>query len=166
MRSGELTAAVVAGMMSLTAAVAATAGEPAPGTERAAAFNGNCAMCHQVGAAGLPGQFPRLAGRAGKIAATAAGRDYLEHVVLFGMAGQITVDGTPIFGVMPSFASLSNDDLAAALNYVANLDDHGELHWKGPVFSPADIAHARSGAHLSPTQVLHMRTALLGAKGE
>jgi cytochrome c5 len=165
MRSRELTAAFIAGAMALTVVVA-RAGDPAPGADRAAAFNGNCSMCHQLGAAGLPGQFPRLAGRAGKIASSAAGRDYLEHVVLFGMAGQITVDDSPIFGVMPSFASLSNDDLAAALNYVANLDDHGQLHWKGPVFSPADIARVRSGAQLSPTQVLHMRTAVLGAKGE
>jgi mono/diheme cytochrome c family protein len=165
MRVGQLTAAFIAGAVALTV-LAAKADEPAPGTDRAAAFDSNCSMCHQLRAAGLPGQFPRLAGRVGKIAATAAGRDYLEHVVLFGMAGQITVDGSPILGVMPSFASLSNDDLAAALNYVANLDDHGQLNWKGAVFSPADIAHVRAGAQLSPTQVLHMRTALLGANSE
>jgi cytochrome c5 len=165
MRMAQLTAAFIAGAAALTVVVA-KAGDPAPGPDPAAAFNSNCSMCHQLAAAGLPGQFPRLAGRAGQIAATPAGRDYLEHVVLFGMAGRITVDGSPIFGVMPSFASLSNDDLAAALNYVANLDDHGQLHWKGAVFSPADIAHARSGGQLSPTQVLHMRTIVLGARGE
>jgi cytochrome c5 len=165
MRVGQVTAAFIAGAVALTV-VMAKAGDAAPGPDRAVAFNNNCSMCHQLAAAGLPGQFPRLAGRAGKIAATPAGRDYLEHVVLFGMAGEITVDGSPILGVMPSFASLSNDDLAAALNYVANLDDHGQLNWKGAVISPADIAHVRSGAQLSPTQVLHMRTAALNAKGE
>jgi cytochrome c5 len=165
MRIAQLTATFTAVAMAL-AVIVAKAGDPAPGADRAAAFNSNCSMCHQLAAAGLPGEFPRLAGRVGKIAATAAGRDYLEHVVLFGMAGQITVDGTPIYGVMPSFASLSNDDLAAALNYVANLDEHGQLHWQDPVFTPADIGRVRSGAQLSPTQVLHMRTALLGAKDE
>lgn len=169
MRVGQLTAAFIAGAVALAGVmgvVVAKAGDPAPAADRAAAFNSNCSMCHQLAAAGLPGQFPRLAGRAGKFAATAAGRDYLEHVVLFGMAGRITVDGADIVGVMPSFASLSNEDLAAALSYVASLDDHGQLHWKDAVFSPADIGHVRSGAQLSPTEVLHIRTALLGTKGD
>ena len=164
MRLGRLRAALFAGAMVL-AVVVARAGDPAPG-DRAAVFNSNCSMCHQLAAAGLPGQFPRLAGRVGKIAATAGGRDYLERVVLFGMAGRITVDGSEILGVMPSFASLSDEDLAAALDYVSSLDDHGQAQAKDAVFSPADIKHARSGAQLSPTQVLHMRAAAVATKGE
>ena len=35
----------------------------------AAVFDANCAFCHQGGGVGVPGQFPRLAGRAGAIAA-------------------------------------------------------------------------------------------------
>lgn len=163
MRVG-LTAGFIAGAAAL-AVVAAKAADPASG-DRAATFNSNCSMCHQHAAAGLPGQYPRLAGRVGRIAATAAGHAYLERVVLFGMAGTITVDGSSIFGVMPSFASLSNEDLAAALNYVANLDDHGQLRWKGAVFSPADIAGARAGAQLSPTQVLHLRATAVSAKDD
>ncbi len=139
-------------------AMAATAGH-------SAVFNANCSMCHQLGAAGVPGQFPRLAGRAGEIAATAAGRHYLERVVLYGMMGDITVDGTPIVGgVMPSFATLSDKDLAAALNYVASLGATGKLHWKGAVFKPADIARARAGKPLSPMQVHTLREATPGTK--
>lgn len=164
MRVG-LTAGFIAGAAAL-AIVAAKAADPATGVDRAATFNSNCSMCHQRAAAGLPGQYPRLAGRVGRIAATAAGHAYLERVVLFGMAGTITVDGSSIFGVMPSFASLSNEDLAAALNYVANLDDHGQLQWKGAVFSPAGIARARAGAQLSPTQVLHLRSAAVSAQDD
>ena len=142
-----------------TAAAATTA-------HRNAVFDANCSMCHQLGAVGVPGQFPRLAGRVGKIASTAAGRGYLEHVVLYGMMGTITVDGTAIVGgVMPSFASLSNKDLAAALNYLASLDASGKLHWKGPVFKPADIARVRAGKPLSPMQVHRLRTATLGKGG-
>jgi cytochrome c5 len=128
-------------------------------------FNNNCSMCHQLGAAGVPGQFPRLAGRAGKIAATATGRNYLERVVLFGMLGEINVDGTPIVGgVMPPFASLSDQDLADALDYIVSLDDSGKLHWKGAVFKPADMAKARADKPLSPTQVHQLRaTAVDGA---
>ena len=123
-------------------------------------FDNNCSMCHQLGAAGVPGQFPRLAGRAGKIAATAAGRNYLARVVLSGMIGGITVDGSPIVGgVMPSFASLSDKDLADALDYIASLDDSGKLHWKGAVITPADIAKARADKSLSPAQVHQLRAA-------
>lgn len=125
-------------------------------------FDTNCSMCHQLAAAGVPGQFPRLAGRAGKIAASAAGRNYLERVVLSGMIGGITVDGTEIVGgVMPSFATLSDKDLAEALDYIAGLDDSGKLSWNGNAFTPADIAKARADKPLSPAQVHQLRANVL-----
>jgi len=128
------------------------------------AFDTNCAMCHQLKAEGVPGEFPRLAGRAGKIAATAAGRNYLESIVLFGMIGSITVDDTAIVGgVMPSFASLSDQDLADALNYIVSLDDSGKSHGPGAVFEPADIAKARASKQLSPTEVHGLRTTAIGS---
>jgi mono/diheme cytochrome c family protein len=128
-----------------------------------AVFDANCSMCHQLAAAGVPGQFPRLAGRAGKIGSTAAGRNYLEHVVLYGLMGTITVDGTPIVGgVMPSFASLPDQDLADALNYVISLDASGKPHGYAPLIKPAAIAAARSGKPMSPMQVHALRAAALG----
>jgi len=136
----------------------------AQAADHSAVFDSNCSMCHQLGAAGVPGEFPRLAGRAGKIAATAVGRNYLERVVLFGMIGEVTVDGTPIVGgVMPPFASLSDQDLAAALDYIVSLDDSGKLHWKGTVFKPADLAKARAAKPLSPAQVHQLRAAATAA---
>lgn len=146
----------LAGSALWTATVAQTA-------SHSAVFDANCSMCHQLDAAGVPGQFPRLAGRAGKIAATDAGRNYLERVVLFGMIGGITVDDAAIVGgVMPSFASLSDQDLADALDYVASLDDSGKLQWKGALFKPADIAKARADKTLSPAQVHELRAAAVG----
>ena len=134
--------------------------------DHAAVFNNNCSMCHQLGAAGVPGEFPRLAGRAGKIAAAAAGRNYLERLVLFGMIGEVTVDGTPIVGgVMPPFASLSDQDLADALNYIVSLDDSGKLQWKRAVFKPADLAKARADKPLSPAQVHRLRAAATAGAG-
>lgn len=134
----------------------------APG-KHSAIFDANCSMCHQLRAAGVPGQFPRLAGRAGRIASTAAGRRYLEHVVLYGMMGTITVDGMRIVGgVMPSFSSLSNQDLAAALNYVISLERSGKLHWKGEVIRPAQLARVRAGKPFSPMQVHALRAAVVG----
>jgi mono/diheme cytochrome c family protein len=150
--------ALLAGSILRAAALAQTAG---PG----AVFDANCSMCHQLGAAGVPGQFPRLAGRAGKIAATDRGRNYLERVVLFGMIGGITVDSSPIVGgVMPSFASLSDQDLSDVLNYITALEDSGRLQWKGTRFKPADIAKARAGKALSPAQVHQLRAAALGGE--
>lgn len=135
----------------------------AQAADRGAVFDANCSMCHQLGAAGVPGQFPRLAGRAGRIAATAAGKGYLERAVLFGMMGNITVDGAAIAGgVMPSFSSLSDQDLAEALNYITSLDASGTLHWKGALFKPADIAGVRAGKPLSPMQVHQLRAAAIG----
>jgi mono/diheme cytochrome c family protein len=137
----------------------------ASGATHSAVFDANCSFCHQLGGAGVPGQFPRLAGRAGQIAATAAGRRYLEHVVLFGMMGTITVDGSPIIGgVMPSFASLSDQDLADALNYIISLDASGKLHWRGTVIRPAQIASVRAGKAWSPMQVHQLRATVLGKK--
>ena len=151
-----LALALLAGSALRTAAVAQAASP-------SAVFDSNCSMCHQLAAAGVPGQFPRLAGRAGKIAATAAGRNYLERVVLSGMIGGITVDGTEIVGgVMPSFASLSDRDLADALDYIVSLDDSGKLQWKGAEFKPADIAKARADKPLSPGQVHQLRAAAVG----
>jgi len=148
--------ALLAGSALGTSASAQAAGH-------SAVFDTNCSMCHQLGAAGVPGQFPRLAGRAGKIAATAAGKSYLESVVLFGMIGGVTVDGSSIVGgVMPSFASLSDQDLADALDYIVSLDDSGKLHWNGTTFTPADIAKVRTGTPLSPSQVHQLRAAAVG----
>lgn len=87
----------------------------------AAIFSQNCAMCHQSAGAGLAGQFPRLAGRVGPISAKPAGRAYLVDVLTYGMVGQVTVDGQPIIGVMPPFASLPDEQVAAVLGYLQSL---------------------------------------------
>jgi len=120
---------MLAAILSLAAATpAATVAAAAPPVWKA-----NCQVCHQADGAGLPGQFPRLAGRTAQIARTPAGRGYLASVVVGGMAGKIVVDGKPVIGVMPGFGRLSDADLAAALNHVAG---------KGAL-KPADIAAAR-----------------------
>jgi len=122
-------------------------------------YDSTCALCHQRDGAGLPGQFPRLAGRAGEIASTPAGRRYLINVVLFGLAGKVSVDGTPIIGVMPSFATSSDEDIASVLNFVASLGaKHGEK--PAPPISAADVKAARASPALSPSQVREQRDAM------
>ena len=112
-------------------------------------FDNNCAVCHQAGGVGVPGQFPRLAGRAGAIAAKPEGKAFLPQVLLNGMSGRITVDGEQILGVMPAFDSLSDDDIAAVLTYITGLGSqagglHGRRHQDGagacPERGPGDMA--------------------------
>ncbi|MET0658895.1 MAG: cytochrome c [Steroidobacteraceae bacterium] len=120
-----------------------------------------CAMCHQRGGVGLKGQFPRLAGRAAEIGQSEAGRRFLIEVALFGMAGKIEVDGTPVVGVMPSFASLKDEDVASVLNYIIGLEGQGSPPKRTKPLEAADIAAVRSGEVLSASQVLANRAQVL-----
>jgi hypothetical protein len=92
------------------------------------------------------------------MAAQPDSRAYLIDTVLFGLAGKIEVDDAPIVGVMPSFASLSDDQLAAVLNYLIRLGAGATKKVK-PV-APAEIRAARAGPQLSPAQVAANRAAL------
>lgn len=122
------------------------------------AYTANCQMCHRADGSGLPGQFPRLAGRVGTIAAKPAGRAYLVDVLLNGMAGRMVVDGKPIVGVMPPFARLPDADIAAALTYVTKLPGS-----KGKIapFTPAEIRAARAAPKKSATEMKALHEALV-----
>jgi len=128
-------------------------GMGAHATEPNRVYETNCALCHQKDGVGLRGQFPRLAGRAAAIAATESGLHYLTEVVLFGMAGRIEVDGAQIVGVMPSFAALSDDDLASVLNYATHLDERVSGGEKRRLITATDVRATRAGQQLSATQV-------------
>ncbi len=78
-----------------------------------------CGGCHQGNGAGLPGQFPPLAGSEW----VTGGTERLVRVVQHGLVGAITVKGqgynTP--GGMQAFgAAMSSQDLANVLTYVRN----------------------------------------------
>ena len=137
-------------------AIGLTIGAPAAfAAESAGAtgFNSTCAFCHQTAGQGLPGQFPRIAGRVNTIAATPAGRKYLSAVVLYGMSGQITVDGAPIVGVMPPFEVLGDQTLADILNYVMRFSKKGKV----APFTAAEIKAQRHDPPLSASAVFAMR---------
>lgn len=137
----------------------------AQGDEPNRVYDTNCALCHQRAGVGLVGQFPRLAGRVGEIAATQEGRRYLIEVALFGMAGKVEVDGVPIVGVMPPFAMLSDEDLASVLNYIIALEGQTKSKRKGnlPTIGAGDIKDVRAAAQLSPGQVRANRETALAA---
>ncbi len=108
----------------------------------------NCAICHQKGGAGAPGAFPRLAGRAGALAALPSGRRLLISTVLFGMSGALEAGGQTIHGLMPPLAQLNDAQVAEALNYIASLEGR-----KPRAFTAGEVAAVRSQGRLTPAQV-------------
>jgi mono/diheme cytochrome c family protein len=102
----------------------------------AAIFAARCAPCHQATGTGLPGVFPPLAG-----SNWVNGRDTtVMQILLHGIQGTLTVDGTSYNGAMPAFGTqLSDAEIAAVLTHV-------QSHWGnsgGPV-SSAQVASQRA----------------------
>lgn len=143
-------------------ALAVAAGLAAPvAAEPKAAFVARCAMCHQAGGEGLSGQFPRLAGRAAIIAQSPEGRAYMARVVLWGMAGPITVEGAPLMGVMPGMASMADAEIAEILSHAVTL---GKPAKPAKPFKPAEIAAVRAAGRASMADNNKLR-ADLSSKG-
>ncbi len=111
-RASKLGAAILA----VVAIVSRAASVNASGAQL---FITHCAVCHQPNGQGIPGMYPPLANSAGIFARSSDGRAYLVHVVSFGLAGPIEVDGTSYNGFMQSWAAqLSDEDISQVLNYV------------------------------------------------
>jgi len=121
-------------------------------------FDTSCAFCHQAGGVGVPGQFPRLAGRVGEIASKPEGKKFLPQVLLNGMSGRVTVDGEQILGIMPGFDSMSDDDMAALLTYLTGLD-HAPV-----AYTVDEIKAARAQPRLAPGDVAAQRADLAEKK--
>ena len=151
-------------------APAATAPEPVPAIATTAeptfdralgsqVYVANCAACHQVTGAGLPGVFPPLAGHAADLYRAEGGRAYLIDVMLYGLQGAIRVNGTNYNGLMPAWAHLGDEQVAAAINHsVAGFD--GVAAPAGfDAIRPDEVA-AQRGRGLSGAQVLELRGAL------
>jgi mono/diheme cytochrome c family protein len=118
-------------------------------------YKSHCSVCHQTGGVGVAGVYPRLAGRAPKIAATADGRTVMISAALYGMAGKLEVDGKSLMGVMPGFSQMSDADLADLLTYVSALGG------KAPKsFTAAEISTVRAGPRLTSSQINAMARAL------
>ncbi len=79
-------------------------------------YAGTCSVCHQNNGAGLPGVFPPLA----KSDFLTAELRRTIGVVLHGMSGKVTVNGTEYNSVMPPMSQLNDDEVANILTYVMN----------------------------------------------
>lgn len=105
----------------------------------------NCSACHQAAGSGIPGAFPPVAGHAAALAALPGGANYLMHTILFGLSGEITVDGAAYNGVMPPWAHLSDAEIAAVVDYIVTTwPEAGEAVAAFEPISADDVAAARA----------------------
>jgi mono/diheme cytochrome c family protein len=132
------------------------AGISAPALARADADGATvykrCAACHLPTRAGVPGAFPPLRGDISAFAETAEGRRYLVLVLTRGLSGPIKAEGKVYSGVMPAQSMLSDGEVAAVLNFLAQSKVE---------FTAEEVSQLRaSGAGLSPAQVAELNTRL------
>ncbi len=83
-------------------------------------YSGLCIACHQQGGDGLAGLAPPLEGS--EWVEGAADRPI--RIVLKGLVGPVTVDGTEWNLEMPALAMLTDDDIASTLTYVRRAWDN------------------------------------------
>jgi len=79
-----------------------------------AAYETNCAACHQASGQGMAPAFPPLAGNDRVV----NDPERVISIVLNGLNEDIEVDGVRYSGVMPPMQHLSNEDIAGAVNFV------------------------------------------------
>ena len=120
------------------------------------AYAANCAGCHQAEGQGVPGAFPPLKGN--ELIVKNPG--YAATVVLFGLQGEIEVQGATFNGAMPPLGHLDDATVAAAVNHVLQTFNAKLLPKDFKPLTPEDVAELRKQA-LSPAQVLVLRKKLL-----
>ena len=124
-----------------------------------------CSGCHQRSGRGLAGAFPPLVGHAPEVLARPDGRGYIARLVLFGLTGAIEVNGNMYDGVMPSWAALSDDEIAAVINHVLHAwGNDAKLPKDFTPVLPAEIAAARADG-LTQEQVHALREHASAAAG-
>lgn len=79
------------------------------------AYSQICSSCHQPGGAGLPGQYPPLIDNP-----HVADSAYVTDVIENGRRGEVEVNGEIYDGVMPSFSTLSDEEISAIVAYIQN----------------------------------------------
>ncbi|WP_018467028.1 c-type cytochrome [Calidithermus timidus] len=143
----------------LTAGIAAVAVSAQPGPQTSNVYQ-QCQGCHQANGAGIPGVFPPLAGHIPQVLAAKGGREYLIDVLLYGLAGEISVNGQKYNGAMPAFAQLSDEQVAGVLNHISTQWGNDKALSKDfKLFNAAEVK-AKRATKLSPAQVLELRKKL------
>ena len=121
----EATAKMQAGTLSKDAQIAAGK----------ALFAGTCSVCHGPEGKGMPGVFPPLAGSDFLM----ADKHRSMEIVLNGLTGPVTVNGTTFNSVMPPMSQLNDDEIANILTYVRNSFGNS-----GDAVTPDEVAKTRA----------------------
>ena len=114
-----------------------------------------CMSCHQANGKGITGAFPPLVEVVPEYLEKGdLGRQFLIHVVLFGLQGEITAGGGTYNSMMPPYGNqLSDEQVAAVLDYVAKAWGNDKLLPKDyKPFTPEEVKAERA-KKLSPMQV-------------
>ena len=98
-------------------------------------FKGTCSTCHQPNGEGLANVFPPLA----KSDFLAKSPQRAIEVVLNGLTGPVTVNGTNYNSVMPPMSQLNDDEVANILTYV-----NGSWGNSGPQITAKQVAEVRA----------------------
>jgi nitrite reductase (NO-forming) len=108
-------------------------------------FAGTCSVCHQANGQGLPGVFPPLA----KSSILAAEPARIVDIILHGLNGKVTVNGTEYNSVMPPMTQLTDDEVANIATYVLNSWDNpgGQVHKEDAAKVRAAPAATAAPAH-------------------
>jgi len=127
-------------------------------TDGAAVYQ-QCTVCHKPTGTGFGTVFPPLAGHAPKLAKS--DRAYPVQVILFGLEGEIEVEGKTFKGMMPALGSqLKDDEIAAVLNYVLSSWGNDKMLSKGhKEYTSAEVKALR-GKNLTSKQVYEARKKL------
>lgn len=123
-------------------------------------YASNCAACHQGNGQGIPGAFPPLdGGHMPNLFQADGGREYLVNVMLYGLQGEIEVDGQTYNGQMPGWSQLTDEQIATVLNHeLTSWDNEDSLEDFEPITE--DDVEEQRGQDLSTTDVLEQRRAL------
>jgi mono/diheme cytochrome c family protein len=165
MQRGSFRRCVIAAGAAAIVLAAAPSAHAQSADAGAGIYAANCAACHQAGGTGLAGAFPPLAGHVADLLKPADGRTYIGKVLLFGLEGAITVNGGDYAGAMPSWQALSDNDIAAVLNYVSSAWDNGKSLPPGYKPFTADEIKALRTPELTSAAVYALRAATAGGGG-
>ena len=112
-------------------------------------YGRNCVGCHQPDGRGLTGNFPPLTGNANVQDAA-----YVEDVIRNGKQGELVVDGVTYDGVMPAFGQLSDEEIAAVIDYVQNrLGVSGGGEGRCPRRGRRDVSLEPGDARVGPDRI-------------
>lgn len=80
-----------------------------------AIYKANCTACHGASGGGTPGAFPPLA----KNPDVSGDAKKIEHIVLYGLNGKLTVNGADYNGQMPAWkGQLKDQEIADVINFI------------------------------------------------